>query len=71
MSHQQNDLMQYFSEKLHRFESLLMKCKENIKHHIERNSELQAENEILKQTEAQKSEEAENIQVKESEHSPE
>lgn len=48
-----------------------MKCKENIKHHIERNSELQAENEILKQTEAQKSEEAENIQVKESEHSPE
>lgn len=54
--------VQQLKEKLHRFESLLMKCKENIKHHIERNSELQAENEILKQTEAQKSEEAENIQ---------
>ncbi|KAI9560211.1 hypothetical protein GHT06_014225 [Daphnia sinensis] len=54
--------VQLLKEKLQRFESLLMKCKENIKHHIERNSELQAENEILKQTEAQKSEEAENIQ---------
>lgn len=52
-----------FSEKLQRFESLLMKCKENIKSHIERNSELQAENETLKQKETQKNEEIDSVQV--------
>lgn len=40
-----------------------MKCKENIKSHIERNSELQGENEALKQKETQKTEEIECLQV--------
>lgn len=40
-----------------------MKCKENIKSHIERNSELQAENETLKQKETQKNEEIDSVQV--------
>jgi regulator of replication initiation timing len=52
-----------FLEKLQRFESLLMKCKENIKSHIERNGELQTENEVLKQKETQKAEEINNVQV--------
>lgn len=42
-----------------------MKCKENIKSHIERNSELQAENEALKQKETQKNEEIDGVQVME------
>lgn len=57
-------MKRFFPEKLQRFESLLMKCKENIKQHIERNGELQAENEILKQAETQKSEEADGVQVR-------
>ncbi|XP_046463480.1 golgin subfamily A member 4-like isoform X2 [Daphnia pulex] len=54
--------VQLLKEKLQRFESLLMKCKENIKSHIERNSELQAENETFKQKETQKNEEIDSVQ---------
>ena len=40
-----------------------MKCKENIKSHIERYCELQGQNEALKQKETQKTEEIECLQV--------
>ena len=52
------------TEKLQRFESLLVKCKENIKNQIERNNELQTQNEALKKSEAQKSAETDTLQVK-------
>ncbi len=56
-------LVFYNPEKLVRFESLLMKCKENIKGQKERIAQLQADNEAVKQTEAAKSNELADLQV--------
>ncbi len=53
----------YNAEKLVRFESLLMKCKENIKSQKERIAQLQADNEAVKQTETAKSNELSDLQV--------
>ena len=53
-----------YLERLVRFESLLMKCKENIKGQKERIAQLQAENEAAKQMETAKNNEIGDLQVR-------
>ena len=57
-----NDTL-YISEKLQRFESLLIKCKENIKTQKERIAQLQTDNESIKRSEMLKQNELDQLKV--------